>query len=96
MVERPESRSSLALGMEWASRVTTIGLEFALPVALGYGVDAWLHTTPAGTIIGAVLGFAAGMSHTLRMARQLAGESGPRKSRSPDEQGPQGPPRTPS
>ena len=96
MVERPESRSSLALGMEWAARVTTIGLEFALPVALGYGVDSWLHTTPAGTIAGAVLGFATGMLHTVRMAGQLAGESGPRKSRSPDERGPQGPPGTPS
>jgi F0F1-type ATP synthase assembly protein I len=92
VVERPDSRSSFALGMDWASRVTTIGLEFALPIALGFGVDSWLHTTPAGTIIGAVLGFATGMSHAVRIARQLGGGPGSRGGRSPDERNPQGPP----
>jgi ATP synthase protein I len=94
VVERPELRSSLALGMEWASRVTTIGLEFALPIVLEFGMDSWLHTTPWGTIVGAVLGFATGMSHAVRIARQLGGESVPREGRSPDERNPQGPPAT--
>ncbi len=85
----------MALGMEWASRVTTIGLEFALPILLGFGVDSWLHTTPAGIIAGAVLGFATGMSHAVSMARQLAGGSGPRPNRSPDEPGPRDTPGTP-
>ncbi len=96
MVERPESRSSLALGMEWASRVTTIGLMFALPAVVGYGVDSWLHTIPVATITGAVLGFAAGMSNAVRMARQFAGGSGDRESRPPRGQGPQGPPAPPN
>jgi ATP synthase protein I len=96
VVERPESRTSLALGMEWASRVTTIGLEFALPAVLGFGVDSWLHTTPAATIIGTVLGFATGMSHAVRMARQLANGSGRRGSRPRDGGRPQVPPGTPN
>ena len=81
--------------MEWATRVTTIGLEFALPMVIGYGVDSWLHSTPAGTIIGAILGFVAGMSHAVAMARQLAAGSGVRATRSPDETGRQGPPASP-
>jgi hypothetical protein len=62
------------VGIEWASRVTTIGLEFALPPLLGYGVDSWLRTTPVATITGAVLGFATGMMHTVSMVRQLPGQ----------------------
>jgi F0F1-type ATP synthase assembly protein I len=77
--------------MEWASRVTTIGLEFALPVLLGYGVDSWLHTTPAGMIIGALLGFATGMSHAVRIARELGGQATPPRGRTSDEREPRGP-----
>jgi len=76
VIEPPESRSPLALGLEWSSRVVTIGLEFALPPALGYGVDSWLHTAPVATIAGAVLGFATGTLHTVRMSRRFA--EGPR------------------
>ncbi|MGP0068534.1 MAG: AtpZ/AtpI family protein [Isosphaeraceae bacterium] len=96
MVKQHQSRSPLALGIEWASRVTTIGLMFALPALLGYGADRWLHTTPAGTIAGAGLGFVAGMVQTMRMSRELAGGSMSREKRSGDERGPKGPPRTPS
>ena len=63
VVEHPEPRSPLGVGLELASRITTIGLEFALPAAAGYGLDSWLGTTPAATLIGAVLGFLAGMFH---------------------------------
>jgi hypothetical protein len=73
VVEQPESRSLVSVGIEWATRVTTIGLEFAVPVALGYGLDHWLRTAPAATIVGAVLGFAAGMLHTLRLASEVPG-----------------------
>ena len=37
VVEQPESRSALAVGIEWASRVTTIALGFSLPALLGFG-----------------------------------------------------------
>jgi F0F1-type ATP synthase assembly protein I len=63
------------VGLELASRVTTIGLGFALPPVLGYGLDHWLGSTPAATIIGAVLGFATGMMTTLKTAEQLSREA---------------------
>ena len=66
----PESRSILAVGMEWASRATTIGLEFALPPLLGSLADRWWKTGPWLTVVGAVLGFAVGMMHVLRLARE--------------------------
>lgn len=65
----PEGRSSLSVGMEWASRVSTIGLEFALPALLGHGLDRWWRTTPLMTVLGAFLGFAVGMMHLMRIAR---------------------------
>jgi hypothetical protein len=73
VVEQPESPSPLSVGIEWASRITTIGLEFVLPMVLGYGMDSWLRTSPFGTLAGAVLGFALGMWQTIRMGRRLPG-----------------------
>jgi len=96
VVKQQESQSPLALGIEWASRVTTIGLMFALPAMLGYGVDRWLHTAWAGTIAGAVLGFVTGMLQTMRMSRQLASGSVSREKRSRDGQGPKGSQETPT
>jgi ATP synthase protein I len=56
--------------MEWASRISTIGLEFALPPLAGVGLDRWWGTGPWATVVGAVLGFAVGMMHILRVARE--------------------------
>jgi len=71
--KQPDRRSSLAIGLDLASRVTTIGLEFALPAAAGYGLDSWLGTMPAATVAGVVLGFLAGMYHAVRMASRMPG-----------------------
>ena len=70
MVEQPEPRSPLGVGFDLASRATTIGLEFALPAAAGYGLDSWLGTKPAATVCGVVLGFIVGMLHAVRMSRR--------------------------
>jgi F0F1-type ATP synthase assembly protein I len=82
------SRSALALGFEWASRVTTIGLEFALPTLLGLGLDYELGSAPLATIVGSVLGFVTGMMHTVRMARQISDESSRRAMRPGSSDGP--------
>jgi ATP synthase protein I len=57
------------VGFDWASRATTIGLEFALPPLLGSVGDRWWRTAPWLTVVGAVLGFAVGMMHVLRIAQ---------------------------
>ncbi len=58
------------MGLEWASRVSTVGLEFALPALLGFGLDRWWHIGPWGTVVGAAVGFAIGMTHLLRIAHE--------------------------
>lgn len=65
-----EPRSTLSVGMDWASRVSTIGLEFALPALLGAYLDRYWSLRPLATVLGAVAGFAVGMIHVLRLARQ--------------------------
>jgi F0F1-type ATP synthase assembly protein I len=75
MVEQPESRSSLGMGFDIAARITTVGVAFALPPAIGLGVDRWLGTTLVATLIGVLLGLVAGVLQTVRLAQQLS--SGP-------------------
>lgn len=82
-MSRPdEPRSNLSVGIGWASRVTTVGLEFVVPALLGVLLDRQLGTSPLALLTGAVLGFAIGMVHILRIARE-------------GDQGQAGPPRTP-
>jgi F0F1-type ATP synthase assembly protein I len=64
----------LAVGIQWAARVSTLGLEFALPAFLGVLLDRWWNTSPWATVVGAVLGFAGGLVHLLRMARQRSAD----------------------
>lgn len=66
---RPEPRDPLSLGIMWASRVTTIAVGFVVPTILGYYVDRWLGSRPAGILVGTVVGFAAGMLQLVRIAR---------------------------
>ena len=42
--DEPDTRSALSIGMEWGTRITTIGLEFALPAA------SWFRL---GSVVGA-------------------------------------------
>lgn len=56
--------------------ITTLGLEFALAVAVGtaggYWADRHWHWTPWGTVAGVVLGFALGMYILIRQAGEMA------------------------
>jgi len=77
---KPDERSALSIGLDWGTRITSIGLEFALPAFLGFGADRWLETAPAFTILGAFLGLIVGMLHTIRLASSLSGSGGQSKS----------------
>jgi len=66
--------------MDWGTRVTAIGLEFALPAFLGFGLDRLWGTAPWMTILGAFLGVGMGMLHVIRLASEPPGS--PRRSQS--------------
>jgi F0F1-type ATP synthase assembly protein I len=56
--------------MQWASRITTVGLEFALPPLAGVYLDRFWSLRPLATILGVLLGFGVGMLNILRIARE--------------------------
>lgn len=69
---RPEYRQSpLSKGLQWATAVTTIGLEMALPPLFGAWVDRRFDTAPVWTVVLAVLGFAVAMRHLWDLAKRL-------------------------
>lgn len=72
MARDPDSRSAVSVGLEWGSRVTSIGLEFVVPALLGYGLDRWLGTRPWFAALGALLGLTMGMLHVFRLPAELA------------------------
>ncbi len=61
-----DERSTIAMALEWSTRVTTIGLEMVLPVAAGYWIDRRVGTMPLFVIVGAVSRFRRG--HVSAMA----------------------------
>lgn len=71
---QPE-RSALSVGVGWAYRVMSVGLEFVVPALVGHWVDGRLRTGPWGVLIGATLGFIVGMTHLLQIAVRGAGNS---------------------
>jgi ATP synthase protein I len=88
VIRNPDSRSSLSVGWDWGTRVTSIGLEFGLPAFLGYGLDRWWGTNPWMTVAGALLGIVMGMSHVLRLARDLPPSPGGRSLKKPSSTAP--------
>ena len=75
MTRSDEPRSKLAVGMDWATRATSIGLEFVVPSLLGAFLDQKMKTSPIGVLIGALVGFGVGMTHILRIAKEGTGET---------------------
>ena len=55
--------------MAKVAQISQIGLEMAVPVGVGIGVDFWLNTLPWFTIIGAILGPTLGFIHLLAVIR---------------------------
>ncbi|MEO1994290.1 MAG: AtpZ/AtpI family protein, partial [Planctomycetaceae bacterium] len=57
--------SSMAQGMVWVSRISSVSLEMVLPAVGGHWLDNHWGTGPWCVSLGAVLGFAVGMRHLL-------------------------------
>jgi hypothetical protein len=72
-VKQPESRSFVSIGVEWTSRITVLGLEFALPTWGGYALDRWLGSSPWATLAGGMFGFTALMIHLFRINQEGTG-----------------------
>jgi len=85
--QKPDGRSALSIGMDWGTRVTTIGLEFALPAFLGFSLDRWWSTAPWMTILGSFLGLGIGMVHLVRLASELSAAEEKRQSNRPGSSG---------
>ena len=86
MSEESDTRSAVSIGMDWGTRITSIGLEFALPALVGFGLDRWWGTVPWMTVTGAFLGLAIGMLHVFRLASTLSETSRkPHRGRGPEQ-----------
>jgi ATP synthase protein I len=65
----PQNRPPMAVAAEWVSRITTVGLEMAVPAGLGYWLDSRWGTEPWLVTCGAALGFFIGFRHLLQMVK---------------------------
>jgi hypothetical protein len=55
--------------MSWATTITAIAMEMALPALLGVGLDRWLATRFLFTVLGAIGGLVLGMVGLLRLLK---------------------------
>ena len=76
--ERP-TPDSLALALEWVTKITTVALEMVLPALGGSYLDKRIGTS-YWAIVGLVVGFVVGMWHLLQMTRSRPNGQSPRKS----------------
>ena len=66
MEEKPPPRvfDLMAIGL-------TTALLIGIPLGLGVAVDAWLNSSPIGTLIGLALGITAAVGSTVRQLKRL-------------------------
>jgi F0F1-type ATP synthase assembly protein I len=82
VAKEPEPRSAVALGFEWASKVSTVAVGFSLPAIIGFGIDRWSGSSPVATLAGVAVGFVSGLIQIMRLAQNLPGQGPLRASRS--------------
>jgi F0F1-type ATP synthase assembly protein I len=46
------------------------GLEMVVPIGIGVAIDFYVHVSPWGAIIGAVLGFTVGLTHLIYVSQK--------------------------
>ena len=64
-----DGRNSVARGYVIATRVSSIGMQMALPPLLGYWADVKFNTAPWLVILGAALGFSVSLLELIRFAK---------------------------
>lgn len=60
-------------------QLSQIGMEMAVPVGVGVGLDYWLGTMPWCTIIGALLGPTLGFIHLMSLLNLPADSNSSKK-----------------
>ena len=71
-----DGRNAVARGYVLATRVTSIGIQMALPPTIGWWLDTRWATTPWLTIVGVILGFTVSMLELLKLARDSEDSGG--------------------
>ncbi len=82
---RAPGPSPLSIGLQWATQITTIGLEMALPALGGWWIDQRFGTKPLWTVVLAVLGFIVAMRHLWDLSKRLNRRGGGTKSAGPSD-----------
>jgi hypothetical protein len=65
----------MALAVEWVAKITTVGLEMALPAIGGKYLDDWLGTS-YWALVGVIVGVVVGMWHLIQMTRSKSTPGG--------------------
>ena len=65
-----DGRSAVARGYVLANRATSIGMQMALPPALGWWADSRFKTGPWLLILGAVIGFSVSLLELIRLSNE--------------------------
>ena len=60
----------MARGVMWASQISTMGLQVALPALGGYLLDQRWGTSPVLLIIGVFLGFAISLYSIIKLTQR--------------------------
>jgi F0F1-type ATP synthase assembly protein I len=68
VIRSTESRSPLAVGMEWATKISVIATEFVVPMVLGYFFDKMVGSSPLFVLVGSLSGFLLGTIHAIKLA----------------------------
>jgi hypothetical protein len=67
-----DDRSPMAVGLEWSTRLITIGLEMAIPIVGGYWLDRRVGTLPLFICLGALVGVAIAIWQFILIAKELS------------------------
>lgn len=70
-----DGRSAVARGYVLATRVTSIGMQMALPPLVGWWLDSQFNTGPWLVVVGAFLGFAVSMLELIRLAKDTGSKA---------------------
>ncbi|REJ90464.1 MAG: hypothetical protein DWQ34_17425 [Planctomycetota bacterium] len=72
---RPDRRSSIAVGMMWAARITSLSMEMVVPALAGLWADRQWGTTPWLTIAGMGLGLVSAGYHFAYLIKVISREA---------------------